>query len=200
MGVNCRVRNKFYARLSTPHTFCLANSETGEVYFPSSNTPSKVVWLDAFPRSTDNYFEPWHVFLSCNFLPWYSPSMITICARWSWEHKRAVFAVVKNDDVLFPRYKSFWKSFEFSYCIYSVIDHYLQRRKFHSIIVSLQILILLSLHTAAKEIANGLLSLKHTSKTINHRWNHRLKNYFKFGIMFRVTIDFTNQMIEDCND
>jgi len=59
---------------------------------------------------------------------------------------------------------------------------------------------LLSLHATAKEIGDRLFSLEHTCEPINHGWYHSLKDEFKLTVLFRITVNFTNQVIEDRDD
>jgi len=95
-----------------------------------------------------------------------------------------MFTLVKDDDVLLFRYKTLGKSLKFFDCINSVLNHNLQWREFHSTMLTFQILILLSFQATAEELSNTLLSLEHTCETIDHRWNHRLKDDFKLRIVF----------------
>jgi hypothetical protein len=60
-----------------------------------------------------------------------------------------------------------------------------------------QILILLTLEATAKEVRSHFLHLDHTGETINYGWNHGLKSSFKFTVMFGITINFTDKMIQE---
>jgi hypothetical protein len=60
-----------------------------------------------------------------------------------------------------------------------------------------QILILLTLEATAKEVCSHFLHLDHTGETINYGWNHGLKSSFKFTVMFGITINFTDKMIQE---
>jgi len=44
-----------------------------------------------------------------------------------------------------------------------------------------------------------LLRLEHTSETINHGWNHRLKDNFKLTVVFGVAVNLTDEVVEDAD-
>ena len=133
MEVSYHDRSRSCVQPQDPHTSFVSSLKIDGVCCPSSNTPTRAVWWVAFPHNIYNYFGFWCLSLTCNSQQLCIPLMITIRTRRSREHKRTVFTVVKNDDVLFLRDEPFGKSFEFSHCVYSVLNHYLQWREFHCV-------------------------------------------------------------------
>ena len=45
-----------------------------------------------------------------------------------------------------------------------------------------------------------ILQFEELCETIDHRWNHGLQDDFKFRILFTVTVNLTDQVVENTDD
>jgi hypothetical protein len=88
------------------------------------------------------------------------------------------------------------KSFEFPHCVYTILNHRGEWRKLHTTYLEILTLILLLHATRQKTI----LQLEELRETIDHRRNHGLQNDFKLGVLFTVTVNFTNQVVKNTDD
>jgi len=121
--------------------------------------------------------------------------LIAIVTYVSWIHKRTVFALFQYDNF------SLWehilmKSFEFPNCVYTILNHRGEWRKLHTTYLEILTLILL-LHATRQK---AILQLEELRETIDHRRNHGLQNNFKLGVLFTVTVNFTNQVVKNTDD
>lgn len=106
-----------------------------------------------------------------------------------------MFTLVQYDNLSLRKH-ILMESFEFPDCVYAILDHRGEWRKLHTTYLEILTLILLLHATRQKTI----LQLEKLRETIDHRRNHGLQNDFKLGVLFAVTINFTNQVVKNTDD